>query len=105
MLKWSLEATDGVECLFIYYHLSKQDINFLIISDESMCYLNGSLCANIINNIGKDKKIQNNNFYLLTAYESHNFDGQQGVRRTFTALVNNNLNLIMSDMFSGMFTT
>jgi signal transduction histidine kinase len=100
-----LEATDGVECLFMYYHLSKQDINFFIISDESMSYLNGSLCANIINNISKDKKIQNKNFYLLTAYESHDFDDQQGVRRTFTKpLVNNNLNIIMSDMFSGMFT-
>jgi hypothetical protein len=97
----TLEASDGIECLFIYYQLVKQEIsNCFIISDESMYFINGSLCAQIIENICRDKNIEKRMFYLVTAYENFSCNGQQGVQRVFSKpLINNNLDHIKNDIF------
>jgi signal transduction histidine kinase/CheY-like chemotaxis protein len=66
-----LEASDGIECLYIYYNLVKdgKTISF-ILSDETMIYMNGSYASQILYNISSHKNINRVPFYILTAYEN-----------------------------------
>jgi signal transduction histidine kinase len=68
-----LEASDGIECLYVYYQTKKKGIELsCIISDETMNYLNGTESAKILQNIYSVKNITGIPFYLLTAYEQFN---------------------------------
>jgi signal transduction histidine kinase len=66
-----LEASDGIECLYLYYNLVKdgKTISF-ILSDETMVYMNGSTVAHILDNIAGHKNISHVPFYILSAYEN-----------------------------------
>jgi signal transduction histidine kinase/CheY-like chemotaxis protein len=66
-----LEASDGIECLNMYYTLVKEGktISF-ILSDETMIYMNGSYASQILDNISSHKNIVHVPFYILTAYEN-----------------------------------
>jgi signal transduction histidine kinase/CheY-like chemotaxis protein len=66
-----LEASDGLECLYIYYNYIKNGkaVSF-ILSDETMVYMNGSNTAQVLGNISKSKNIEHSPFYILTAYEN-----------------------------------
>jgi signal transduction histidine kinase len=66
-----LQASDGIECLYIYYNLVKDGkrISF-ILSDETMIYMNGSYASQILDNISRHKNINHVPFYILTAYEN-----------------------------------
>jgi signal transduction histidine kinase len=66
-----LEASDGIECLHMYYNLVKDGkmISF-ILSDETMIYMNGSYTYQILDNISSQKNINRVPFYILTAYEN-----------------------------------
>jgi signal transduction histidine kinase/CheY-like chemotaxis protein len=66
-----LEASDGIECLNMYYNLVKdgKTISF-ILSDETMIYMNGSYASQILDNISSHKNINHVPFYILTAYEN-----------------------------------
>jgi len=47
-----IEASDGVECIIAVYLAYSQNIKIdFIISDETMPYINGSYCTNILKNM------------------------------------------------------
>jgi signal transduction histidine kinase/CheY-like chemotaxis protein len=65
------EASDGIECLYIYYNLIKdgKTISF-ILSDETMTHMNGSYASQILDNISSHKNFNHVPFYILSAYEN-----------------------------------
>jgi CheY-like chemotaxis protein len=79
------EASDGIECLFKYMLLYKEGkrIDF-ILSDESMEFMNGSTCAEILLNIYGFRKFPQIPYYILSAYESLNLSQLVGISGTFT---------------------
>jgi PleD family two-component response regulator len=66
-----LEASDGIECLSIYYNYLKdgRTISF-ILSDETMVYMNGIYASQILENISNQHNIPHVPFYILSAYEN-----------------------------------
>ena len=63
------EAEDGVELLYLIYQYSMNGNIHIdaIISDQTMNYINGAACQNILNNyINKKKYIP---FFIVTAYD------------------------------------
>jgi signal transduction histidine kinase len=66
-----LEASDGIECLNIYYSYLKdgESISF-ILSDETMVYMNGTYAAQVLEYIASHKNIAHVPFYILSAYEN-----------------------------------
>jgi signal transduction histidine kinase/CheY-like chemotaxis protein len=90
-----LEASDGFECLYIYYKMKKKGVQIsCIISDETMEYLNGSDCAQILKNTCLRKDLVRTPFFLLTAYENFN-KNESGIEYIFTKpLMKNHLNII-----------
>jgi signal transduction histidine kinase/CheY-like chemotaxis protein len=95
-----LEAGDGMECLSLYYQCFKAGENvIMIISDQSMAFLNGSEAAKLINRVNKEKGISNTPFFILTAYEE--FTLQDGVKDTYTKpLTHNNIEKMFSSILS-----
>jgi signal transduction histidine kinase len=78
-----LEASDGIECLNLYYQSFKRKVKLLlIVSDQSMNFLNGSACAKILHDLNQEKGIADVPFYILTAYEQFALDS--GIKGTFT---------------------
>ena len=66
-----IEASDGIECLWVFYsHALVGDYISIIISDESMIYMNGSTCASIIKHIVDEKNMPKLGFYIVSAYEN-----------------------------------
>lgn len=66
-----LEAGDGIEILNLIYSSTTKGISInYIISDDNMNFMNGSNCADIVQNIVRRKGIKEIPFYLLTAYEN-----------------------------------
>jgi signal transduction histidine kinase/CheY-like chemotaxis protein len=95
-----LEASDGFECLCLYYKTKKKGIELsCIISDETMNYLNGSDCSKILQEIYKIKNVTKKiPFFLLTAYENFDID-QSGINEVFSKpLSKNHLNIIRSKL-------
>jgi signal transduction histidine kinase len=95
-----LEASDGFECLCLYYKTKKKGIELsCIISDETMNYLNGSDCSRILQEIYKIKNVTRRiPFFLLTAYENFDID-QSGINEVFSKpLSKNHLNIIRSKL-------
>jgi signal transduction histidine kinase/CheY-like chemotaxis protein len=78
-----LEAGDGIECLNLYYQCFREGVNvIMIISDQSMTFLNGSEAAKLIHNINRERGIPDIPFFILTAYDG--FVIEDGVKDTFT---------------------
>ena len=81
------ECNDGVETvaiLFYFYKIGKR-VDF-IITDETMCFINGSFSISIIQNLVSFKIIEAPNIYFCTAYNSteeievlSNFEQVKGV--------------------------
>jgi signal transduction histidine kinase len=69
-----LEASDGIECLYIYYNYVKDGraISF-ILSDETMTYMNGSYASEILSHVSSHKNIIHVPYYILSAYENLSF--------------------------------
>jgi signal transduction histidine kinase/CheY-like chemotaxis protein len=66
-----IEASDGIDCLNIYYNFIKDGKTVsCILCDETMVYMNGSNTAQLIDNISKNKNILHVPFYILSAYEN-----------------------------------
>jgi signal transduction histidine kinase len=95
-----LEANDGIECLYIYYQLSKMDTHITcIISDESMEYVNGSKCADMLSQFYKEKGLQKVPFYLLTAYENFKVENMDAFFGVFTKpFMNSHLQVINKEI-------
>ena len=65
-----IRAKDGVECLYLVYKCVKMGIKIsFIFSDETMNFMNGLMCAEILGQIA-DKHNINIPLYLVTAYEN-----------------------------------
>jgi signal transduction histidine kinase/CheY-like chemotaxis protein len=66
-----VEADDGLEGLSIFYNCVKKNkaISF-IISDQTMTYLDGSYCAQILYNICESKNLPKIPFFIASAYEN-----------------------------------
>jgi two-component sensor histidine kinase len=66
-----LEASDGIECLHIYYNYVKdgRTISF-ILSDETMTYMNGSYASEILTHVSRHKNLIHVPYYILSAYEN-----------------------------------
>jgi nitrogen-specific signal transduction histidine kinase len=80
-----LEASDGVECLYLFYNLiSNGKTIYFIISDETMLYLNGSATARILHNIEMGLNIPHVPFFILSAYESLNVDLKDYVDQVYS---------------------
>jgi CheY-like chemotaxis protein len=91
-----LEAGDGIECLSLYYKCYKDGINVvMIISDQTMNFLNGSDTARILHNLNSEKGLSDIPFYILTAYEG--FTLGSGIIGTYTKpLIKKNIEDIFS---------
>jgi signal transduction histidine kinase len=67
-----IEASDGIECLSIFYKLLSQGVKVSsIISDQNMNYLNGTCSAEIIQRICNEKNLIMCPFFLVTAIEKN----------------------------------
>jgi signal transduction histidine kinase len=67
-----IEASDGIECLSIFYKLLSQGVKVSsIISDQNMNYLNGTCSAEIIQRICNEKNLMMCPFFLVTAIEKN----------------------------------
>jgi two-component sensor histidine kinase/CheY-like chemotaxis protein len=80
-----VEASDGIECLYKYMLLYKEGkrIDF-ILSDESMEFMNGSTCAEILWNTYQIKNLNPIPFYIISAYETLNLGRNDGIIGMFT---------------------
>jgi signal transduction histidine kinase len=66
-----MEAADGVECLWLYYQsLNKGERITLILSDETMVFMNGLYSANVLHELCNLRGFTRIPFYIVTAYES-----------------------------------
>ena len=72
-----IQVNDGVECLYIVYKCVKSGIKIsLIFSDETMNFMNGLKCAEILGHIAYDNKQIKIPFYLVTAFENMSHCGK-----------------------------
>jgi signal transduction histidine kinase/CheY-like chemotaxis protein len=80
-----LEAADGIECLWLFYQcLTKGEKISLIFSDETMTFMNGTDCANIIYELCKLRGFSILPFYLVTAYESIHLCPKDSIKGVFS---------------------
>jgi signal transduction histidine kinase len=93
-----LEAGDGMECLGLYYQSFKEGMKILmIISDQTMTFLNGYDTAKILHNVNVEKGLVDIPFFILTAYEE--FVLGDGVKCAYSKpLMNKHLEDIFSEM-------
>jgi signal transduction histidine kinase/CheY-like chemotaxis protein len=96
-----LEASDGFECLYLYYQAKKKGIELsCIISDETMDYLNGTECARILRTVYSLKSYPKIPFFLLTAYEKYNIQ-DYGIEEVFSKpLSRNHLKIIKAKILN-----
>jgi signal transduction histidine kinase len=80
-----VEAPDGIDCLYLYetYYKKGQRFTF-ILSDETMEFMNGSVCSEILMNMCNIKQFPLVPFFILTAYESLTGNNTHGIRKIFT---------------------
>jgi signal transduction histidine kinase len=80
-----LEASDGVECLWRFYQcMIKGEKITLILSDETMMFMDGSRCATIIYELCSLRGFPIIPFYIVTAYESLHFSSNIVIKGVFT---------------------
>jgi signal transduction histidine kinase len=88
-----LEASDGVECFWKFYQcMIKGEKITLILSDETMIFMDGSYCANIIYELCSLRSFPIVPFYIVTAYESLHYPSSISIKGVFTKPLSN-LNL------------
>lgn len=79
-----LEASDGIECLQVFYDCMNKGIRLsFIISDQTMNFLDGEFCAKILNDIITRRGLRKIPFFILTAYENFKCD-EVCVKKCFT---------------------
>jgi signal transduction histidine kinase/CheY-like chemotaxis protein len=80
-----VEASDGIECLYKYQLLYKEGkvIDF-ILSDETMEFMNGGICAENLKNLYLIKNFSQVPFYILSAYETLSFSHSVGITGVYT---------------------
>jgi signal transduction histidine kinase len=80
-----IDVSDGIECLFKYQLLHKEGrrIDF-ILSDESMEFMNGSTCADVLKNISEIKNFNSIPYFILSAYECFSKGQHNGVTDVFS---------------------
>jgi signal transduction histidine kinase/CheY-like chemotaxis protein len=79
------EASDGIECLYLYYLSFMQGNSIsLIISDQTMTVMNGITCADILYDISKSIGSRCVPFVLLTAYELSTINMKNSIVGCFT---------------------
>jgi signal transduction histidine kinase/CheY-like chemotaxis protein len=80
-----LEASDGIECLNLFYNIiSNGKALYFILSDETMLYLNGSTSARILHDIEMGLNVPHVPFYILTAFESLDVDLKDSVDEVYS---------------------
>jgi hypothetical protein len=80
-----IEADDGIDCLSLYYKCFKSGEKIsMIISDQNMMIMNGSVCAKIIYDLTKIKGFLNIPFYLASAYECLSNSVNSGIDGIYT---------------------
>jgi signal transduction histidine kinase/CheY-like chemotaxis protein len=80
-----IEANDGVECLYSYYNCFKNNEKVsLIICDQFMTLMDGSMCAKALYEIAKIKNFNPIHFYLVTAYEGYESEKDSGIEGIYT---------------------
>jgi signal transduction histidine kinase/CheY-like chemotaxis protein len=81
------EASDGIECLFNYYKCIKEGVKLsFIVSDESMDYMSGVECANMIKSLESKKNEAHVPFFILSAYD--NLRESNGIDKVFVKPLN-----------------
>jgi signal transduction histidine kinase len=80
-----LEASDGVECLWKFYQcMIKGEKITLILSDETMTFMDGSYCANIMYELCSLRGFLIIPFYIVTAYETLHYPSNIVIKEVFT---------------------
>jgi hypothetical protein len=80
-----LEASDGIECLNLYYQCYKKGIKILfILSDQTMNFMDGTVCCAILKNICHAKGYKVTPCYLVTAYENLDVNENMGIINVYT---------------------
>jgi signal transduction histidine kinase len=79
------EAADGIECLYLYYlsHKQGKDLN-LIVSDQSMAFMNGTTCSEILSEISKSRGYKQIPFVILTAYDISSISIKNDIKEVVT---------------------
>jgi signal transduction histidine kinase len=79
------EAADGIECLYLYYlsHKQGKDLN-LIVSDQSMAFMNGTTCSEILSEISKSRGYKQIPFVILTAYDISSISIKNNIKEVVT---------------------
>jgi signal transduction histidine kinase len=80
-----VEASDGIDCLYKFMLLYKEGkrIDF-ILSDESMELMNGSTCAEVLNNLYENRNFSAIPFFIVSAFESLYFGKVIGVSSIYS---------------------
>ena len=72
-----IQANDGIECLYLAYKCVKMGIKIsFIFSDETMNFMNGLKCAEILSNMADDKQHIKIPLYLVSAIENININAK-----------------------------
>jgi signal transduction histidine kinase/CheY-like chemotaxis protein len=78
-----IEASDGIDCLYKYKMLVKEGKKLsFILSDETMEFMNGGTCAEILKTVCCVKNFSHVPFLILSAYE--NLRNLVGVNEIYT---------------------
>jgi signal transduction histidine kinase/CheY-like chemotaxis protein len=85
------EASDGLECLYIYYQsiIKGQQLS-MIISDHTMNIMNGFTCAEVLYELIISRGYKQIPYIILTAYEVSCINNNKGVSEMFTKPLTNN---------------
>jgi signal transduction histidine kinase len=94
-----IEGSDGIECLYLYYQAYKKGANIsLILTDQCMNYMNGSVSAKILNEVNTNRDLPHIPLYIVTAYESFTQNGD-GLDGTYTKPLTRNT---MKEIFENL---
>ena len=70
-----LECEDGFECLFNIYTGLKNGVKYdLILTDETMSFMSGTIMSSIIRSLTQDKILYKIPIYLLTSFSTNMYD-------------------------------
>jgi len=93
------ECQDGIECLFKIYVGIVDGIKYdLIITDETMNFMNGSFMAKILKKLITDNIIHEIKIFMVTSYDPENYADLQGtiLEKIYTKPISMN---IVEDIF------
>jgi signal transduction histidine kinase len=93
-----IESCDGIECLYNYYTslINGKKVS-LIISDQTMTFMNGTTCAEILFKIANSNGYRQVPFVILTAYELSTINIKNYILDVVTKpLTNNTIEKLMT---------